>query len=215
MRRFTVCVVSLCCFALIQACANPLSSSKKPRNQPPGAPVLPKPRFETGIPDVYNNPNIKRVAVLQMDDDLFTDYFIAGLVGNSKWSIIDRANLDKVFSELKLQQSGQVDERTIVKIGKLAGVQMVVFGQYRGDNATVRAIDVKSGKYLVYRVAKFPGLEFDKQIKARYALRYFLPWRVTIEPVLLFGNKVGEKSSLTVGREANVEEKAAKGNSDL
>jgi curli biogenesis system outer membrane secretion channel CsgG len=42
--------------------------------------------------------------------------------------IYSRADLDKVMKEQKLQQSGLFDEKTLVKVGKLAGVKYIVTG---------------------------------------------------------------------------------------
>jgi len=42
--------------------------------------------------------------------------------------IYSRSDLDKVMKEQKLQQSGLFDEKTLVKVGKLAGVKYIITG---------------------------------------------------------------------------------------
>jgi curli biogenesis system outer membrane secretion channel CsgG len=44
--------------------------------------------------------------------------------------VYTRKDLSKVFDEMKLQQSGMVDETTAVKLGKLAGVRYIVTGSF-------------------------------------------------------------------------------------
>ena len=115
----------------------------------PGCAPAVKYTYERGRPQVYDAEHIKRVAVLFFGHDEFTDSFIEKLVNRSKWSVIARADLERIVEEQNLQHTDRFDVDTAVQLGKLAGVDLVVFGEYREE--TVKAIDVQTGKYLVYR----------------------------------------------------------------
>jgi hypothetical protein len=96
------------------------------------------------MPKVYRQEHIKRVAVLSFGNDNFTDKLIEELVNNSKWQVIDRVNLDRILKEQDLQNTEQFDKDTAVEVGRISGVDLVIFGDYRGiyDVAVVKAIDV-------------------------------------------------------------------------
>ncbi len=51
-----------------------------------------------------------------------------------------RKDLSKVFDEMKLQQSGMVDESTAVKLGKLAGVRYIVTGSFNNIAITYKSL---------------------------------------------------------------------------
>jgi hypothetical protein len=51
-----------------------------------------------------------------------------------------RKDLSKVFDEMKLQQSGMVDETTAVKLGKLAGVRYIVTGSFNNIAITYKSL---------------------------------------------------------------------------
>lgn len=56
--------------------------------------------------------------------------------GKNYFTVVDRTALDKVFGEMKLSQSGMVDQGTASKIGKLVGAQGIYTGAVTQDNAT-------------------------------------------------------------------------------
>lgn len=53
-------------------------------------------------------------------------------------NIIDRANLDKLLSESKLQRSGLVDPENIKRLGKITGASALVIGTYTLIGESVR-----------------------------------------------------------------------------
>ena len=131
-------------------------------------------------PKVYRLEYIERVAVLPFGNAAFTDKMTEKLVEHSKWEIIDRANLDSILDEQNLQRTAQFDGETAVEFGKLAGVDLVIFGDYRGATMTVtaKAIDVETGKYLAYKVTDLSGCyEEDMDCKADITLTDLLPHR--------------------------------------
>lgn len=141
---------------------------------------------EITMPKVYKQEHIERVAVLSFGNDNFTDKMIEKLVDNSKWQIIDRVNLDRILKEQDLQRTDEFDEETAVEIGKIAGVDLVVFGDYRATYsiAVVKAIDVATGEYLSYRVADLSRCyEEDLDCQADVAVTALLPHRISDKSV--------------------------------
>ena len=58
------------------------------------------------------------------------------------FTLVDRASIDKTVSELKLSQSGLVDPKTAVKIGRLVGAQGIytgVIGAYGWQDTPFKA----------------------------------------------------------------------------
>ncbi len=137
-------------------------------------------------PKVYKQDHIERVAVLPFGSVVFTDKMIEKLVEHSKWEIIDRANLDRILEEQNLQRTAQFDSETAVEFGKLAGVDLVIFGDYRGATmvVTAKAIDVQTAQYLACKVTDISMCyEEDMDCKAELTLTDLLPHR-------FIGNKV-------------------------
>jgi hypothetical protein len=131
-------------------------------------------------PKVYRQDHIERVAVLPFGNVVFTDKMIEKLVEHSKWQVIDRANLDRILEEQNLQRTTQFDDETAVAFGKLAGVDLVIFGDYRGHIMTVtsKAVDIETAEYLAYNVTNV-GICYEEDIdcQAELALTNLLPHR--------------------------------------
>ncbi len=51
-----------------------------------------------------------------------------GIDDKSYFTLVDRASIDKVISEMKFSQSGLVDEKTAAQLGKLVGAQGIYTG---------------------------------------------------------------------------------------
>lgn len=72
--------------------------------------------------------------------------------------VVDRATLEKVISEQKLQQNSLMDAATAAKIGKLAGAGVFIIGNYTTLSSkfvlTVRALAVESGQFIPGAVAE-------------------------------------------------------------
>ncbi|GAF78623.1 unnamed protein product, partial [marine sediment metagenome] len=118
--------------------------------------------------------------VLPFGNVVFTDKLIEKLVEHSRWEIIDRANLDRILEEQNLQQTTQFDDETAVEFGKLAGVDLVIFGDYRSATmtATAKAVDVQTAEYLAYNVTDLSiCYEDDMDCQADLTLTNLLPHR--------------------------------------
>lgn len=57
-----------------------------------------------------------------------------GIDDKQYFTLVDRASIDKVVSEMKFSQSGLVDERTAVRLGKLVGAKGIYTGIVNRNN---------------------------------------------------------------------------------
>jgi hypothetical protein len=68
------------------------------------------------------------------------------------FSIVDRKNLDAIKSEQNFQLTGDVDDDSVVSIGKLLGAEVVITGSIDGTGETrrlrLKALDVRTGLIL-------------------------------------------------------------------
>lgn len=82
----------------------------------------------------------------------FADAILGELSRSRQIRIVEREYLEKIMQEWALQQSGAVDENTVVEIGKLLGAQIFVFGSVAKYEDTfiarVRAVSVERGDIL-------------------------------------------------------------------
>lgn len=52
-----------------------------------------------------------------------------GLVQNKNYTVVERSNLDQIFKELGLQNSGVVDSSSAIEIGNLSGADYTLMGK--------------------------------------------------------------------------------------
>lgn len=87
------------------------------------------------------------------------------LIDSGEYTVVERAMLDKVFEEQKLQQTGSIDEKTAIELGKILGAETVVVGSIVKMGATYtitpRFIDVKTGEA---KIAKYLTCEKEDDI---------------------------------------------------
>jgi PBP1b-binding outer membrane lipoprotein LpoB len=91
-------------------------------------------------------------------DDTETAVFITDelqhrLVEANKFTVVERKALDALYAEKNFQQSGNVDDESMVSMGKLLGANVVIIGEISGSGSTrrlnLKALDVQSGELLV------------------------------------------------------------------
>ena len=119
----------------------------------------------------------KAVAVLPFNGSGGTEFAseLEGLLasidigGNPYFTLVDRASLDKIISEMKLSQSALVDQNTAVKLGKLVGAQ----GIYTG---TVTANTVRDSRYKAER-AECSQRQIKKDDKGNLYEGNCIAWR--------------------------------------
>ena len=114
-----------------------------------------------------------RVACTNLENEVLN-----GLVQNKNYNVVERAQLDKIFQELGLQNSGVVDSSSAIEIGKLSGADYTLIGSvvsadiipfnnilYTGYKAkvkfSVRIVDNKTGVILVSDIVE--GTESQMQ----------------------------------------------------
>jgi TolB-like protein len=75
------------------------------------------------------------------------------LVEANKFKIVDRKSLDAIYSERDFQYSGDVDDDSMVSMGKMLGANVVIVGDISGSGSTrrlnLKALDVQTGELLV------------------------------------------------------------------
>jgi curli biogenesis system outer membrane secretion channel CsgG len=104
------------------------------------------------------------VAIMYFNNNVFTkdardydglskgvpDFLITEMSANSGIRVIERDQVQKLVDEQKLVGSGQVDQTTAVKLGKLLGAQHMIFGGFMADpngnfRIDARAVNVETG----------------------------------------------------------------------
>jgi hypothetical protein len=130
----------------------PTSGGAQPTQPtPPVAtrPTTPAPTGTEGLPNaiekgVYSaTQDIRersRVAVMQVTaPDRGMRDFITGeieiFLRNNNYRVIDRSQLDRIREEQKLQMSGEVDDATLVSLGKFAGADYLVMVKVDGEGS--------------------------------------------------------------------------------
>jgi hypothetical protein len=79
-----------------------------------------------------------RIAIVQITaPDRSTRDFIIGeleyILQQQGYYIVDRAQLDRIFEEQRFSMSGDVDDRTAARVGKIAGASVVITGRVDGE----------------------------------------------------------------------------------
>lgn len=82
-----------------------------------------------------------------------TNEMVNELVNLRRFKVIERSAIDKIISEQKMQAAGAVDDRTAVKLGKIAGADALVIGSItvagNGIKISARLVDVETAETLV------------------------------------------------------------------
>ena len=104
------------------------------------------------------------VAIMYFNNNVFTkdardydglakgvpDFLITEMSANQNIRVVERDQVQKLIDEQKLVGAGQVDRETAVKVGKLLGVQHMIFGGFMADpngnfRIDARAVNVETG----------------------------------------------------------------------
>jgi hypothetical protein len=74
------------------------------------------------------------------------------LVCSNKYKMVDREYLNEIRKEQHFQLSGEVNDKTAVKVGKFLGANIVITGALTGTGTlarlTIKALDVETGQIL-------------------------------------------------------------------
>jgi TolB-like protein len=91
-----------------------------------------------------------------------TDKLVTQLVNLRRFKVMERAALEKILKEQKLQMSGVVDEKTAVNVGKIAGADAIIIGDVNivGGFAKVsaRVIDTETSETIVAKEEQAQGV---------------------------------------------------------
>lgn len=86
-----------------------------------------------------------------------TDKLITQLVNLRRFRVIERSALDKIMQEQKLGMTGFVDEEMAVKVGKLAGADVIILGRINLEpsfaKVMARGIDTETSELIVAKEA--------------------------------------------------------------
>ncbi len=89
--------------------------------------------------------------------DSVTEKLIIQLVNLRRFRVIERSALDKIMEEQKLGLSGFVDEETAIKVGKLAGADLIILGSINMQigfvKVSARGIDTETSVLIVAKEA--------------------------------------------------------------
>ncbi len=109
------------------------------------------------------NPDAKRIAILYFDNGSdnaelsrlrkgLADMLISDLSKIKMLNVIERARLEEILKEQKLNNSKEFDASTATKVGKLLGVQYILTGAFfdlmGSMRMDARIIDVETGKII-------------------------------------------------------------------
>jgi TolB-like protein len=85
--------------------------------------------------------------------DAVTNEMIDQLVNLRRFKVIERSSMDKIVAEQKIQASGFVDDKSAVKLGKIAGADALVIGNiiFSGTSIKIsaRLVDVETAETLI------------------------------------------------------------------
>ena len=82
-----------------------------------------------------------------------TEKLVTQLVNLRRFRVIERSALDKIMEEQKLGMTGFVDDETAVKLGKLAGADIIILGRINIEvgfaKVSARGIDTETSELIV------------------------------------------------------------------
>ena len=109
--------------------------------------------------EIKNNINLENANIII--PEILTTY----LKKINKYKLYERILLNKILEEQSLQLSGMIDEETVVKVGKLFGLDIIISGSVTKIGnmifLTARAISVETGEITASGTVKFPMEEID------------------------------------------------------
>ena len=84
--------------------------------------------------------------------EMYNNLFLAKLVDQNRFRIIEREKLDRVMQELKLSNTDLVDKGTALKLGRLVAAQSTIFGSFletrNGIEIVSRLVDNETSEIL-------------------------------------------------------------------
>lgn len=94
-----------------------------------------------------------------------TNEMINELVNLRRFKVIERSAIDQIVAEQKMQASGFVDDKTAVKLGKIAGADALVIGTVSRNGESIkisaRLVDVETAETLIAQDAASTDLSLE------------------------------------------------------
>ncbi|GHU03243.1 hypothetical protein FACS1894147_06810 [Spirochaetia bacterium] len=115
------------------------------------------------------------IAIINISsDDSEVSEFIAGeaeyILVKKGYTLVDRNQLDKVRQEQNFQLSGDVDDSSVVSMGKFAGAKIVITGAITGSGSMrrfrLRALDTETARVLGAASEALPDRTVSRQTSA-------------------------------------------------
>lgn len=121
----------------------------------------------------------------------FADAMGLHLARSGRFIQVERGReLQRLLQEQRFNESGLMEERTRVQIGRLTGARLIITGDGRAaklrdhdgnlnqnlvESCTVRAIDVQTGEHVI-TLRKIPGRAWTPAFRAKYFLTFSFGW---------------------------------------
>lgn len=121
----------------------------------------------------------------------FADSLGLQLANTGRFIQVERGReLQRLLQEQRFSESGLIDTRTRLEIGRLTSANLIITGHGRAltmrghggelipnvvDTCTVRAVDVESGEHVI-TLRKRPGRAWTNEYRAKYFLTLTLGW---------------------------------------
>lgn len=144
--------------------------------------------------DLNSSEKLTREKVGFAISELLTQRFVK----TETFVVVERAQLHKVFEEQKLQQTGAMDPKTAVDVGKLLGAHILLLGSVEklGGKYQVNArlVEVKSGEVLAAAYEELPAQLLEEEAKPYLAL---VPETQAIGLYVGFGYGMGSVRNFT------------------
>ncbi|TGL53612.1 curli assembly protein CsgG [Leptospira kemamanensis] len=143
-----------------------------------------------------NNLGITKVAVLVFDieeakwGDEFTDAVSLQIAKSLPFKVIEREQLSKVVNEQSFSKTGIIDTQTAVRLGKVLGVDALVFGRGSSlkkfdekgklipnlvDTVSLKIVHIESG-HVIVNARKKPGADWTMGRLLQYSLGLGFIW---------------------------------------
>ncbi|MDR1147172.1 MAG: CsgG/HfaB family protein [Spirochaetaceae bacterium] len=137
------------------------SGARRPGSNQSGVETAMNNAAEVIMGSLQRNSKIAIVNVSSADRNL--SEFVAGeleyIIVNNRFTVVDRSELDRIRREQNFQLSGDVDDNTIVSIGKFAGADVVITGAITGTDATrrlrLRALNTQTAQVIAVASERF------------------------------------------------------------
>jgi curli biogenesis system outer membrane secretion channel CsgG len=149
------CLIAVCALLLLSsAClAQQKPAPAAPASAPAATPMAPsqEPRKRVAVMSFdYGTVMSSVQAIFGTNQDVgrgISDLLVMKLVNDGKYSVIERAALEKVLGEQNLSNSNRADSSTAAKIGKVLGVEVIIIGTVTQFGRDEKKTTVGGGRF--------------------------------------------------------------------